>query len=182
MGGCSLFRIFRHAIVFGQQAALYHETIANYLGTVPRLVWWHNLAVLLYPIDVMGDAYVMVISEQIGPLFLMARALLLCLPLPFILEKCSPSGRLNLIVLICFFASLVTFIFSCLLMRDVPRYLAEFTPLAFVLNYCTLVCLWKRFKEESAGRVAFIVLVVLLLVVNTIMGVYLGVNGVLDPI
>jgi hypothetical protein len=124
-----------------------------------------------------NNGNVLQVNEHTACLFVMAPALLLCLSLPYILRTCSNDRLFYLVVAVCCVPSVVTFLFYTTLMMAVPRYLYEFTPLAYVLIYVILACLWQRFRADSFGRTAFIVVTGLVFIANFIMGYYLGLNG-----
>lgn len=154
--------------------------LANYFIRFPELVWWRGLPWIDFPLEMISNGNVLVVNENTACLFVMAPALLLCLSLPYILGTCSKNKLFYLVVAVCCVPSVVTFLFYTTLMRAVPRYLYEFTPLAYVLIYVILACLWQRFRADSFGRTAFIVVTSLVFVANFIMGYYLGLNGMVQ--
>jgi hypothetical protein len=152
--------------------------LASYFTTFPEFVWRHGLPGLRFPLETINDGNILVAREKTACLFVMAPALLLCLLLPFLLRKCSGDRLLPLTVAVCATPSVVTFLFYLTMMRSVPRYLYEFTPLAYALIYVVLACLWQRLRANSFERTLFILVAILLFTLNTITGGYLGLNGI----
>jgi hypothetical protein len=154
--------------------------LAAYFTTFPELVWWKGLPWIDFPLEMINNGNVLVINENVACIFVMAPALLLCLSLPYTLRTCSNDKLFYLVVAVCCVPSVVTFLFYTTLMRAVPRYLYEFTPLAYVLIYVILECLWERYRADSFGRTACIVVTSLVFIANFIMGYYLGLNGMVQ--
>lgn len=151
--------------------------LANYFITLPEIMWRDGLPWIHFSQLTINNANVLVINEKTACLFVMTPALLLCLALPFALKSRSENRPLRFVMALCAMPSVVTFLFYLAMIRAVPRYLYEFTPLAYVLIYVALACFWPSFRTTPFGRATFILLTILICIINTAMGFYLGIDG-----
>jgi len=173
------YSVYEYVCLQGNAFRLAHvpENLAAYFLSLPELVWKNSLPWLRFGREIFSAGSVVMGREQLGSIGLLMPVLVLLLPFQRLVGPVDWSRPLKTILVASGLSSLVMFAMFLCYFYAVPRYLYEFTPLLFVVIFCNLSETWRRMGHAPKARRAFTIGLVLLILFNSVMGIYLGLNG-----
>ncbi len=173
----SLFPQYLYVNVGGHYFSWKHVPyqLYYYLLSLPLAV--NRFPYLRYPFEAFWTDGIYLYRERVCSFFVAMPALLLVLPLPFLFGRLRMEDRLCLI--------LAFFGVSCLGVLGVlsfsfgstARYYYDFTPVLFILAFCSLAASWDRVASSSLRKTLAKAILLLLFVGNLFMGLLLGLSG-----
>jgi hypothetical protein len=126
----------------------------------------------------MGDVFLT--RETVASLFIMMPILIAAAPIAIWHKFRAGSNVLWGGILTCWFASLASFAVFVPLVTIQARYLYEVTPLMFLVVYYNLAVLWREVKNRPELARLVSTGIVLLVAFNCVMGLYVGLNGMVQ--
>jgi hypothetical protein len=155
--------------------------LRTYLLSLPELHWRHGLPWLKYSEFKEFHDGVALMREIVALIFVMMPVLFFSFPYPHSsLLRRSDSKQPILIVMTLTAASLCMFALFLPFVAAQARYLYEFTSLLFPVIAMNIAVLNKELERRPHMRAACWAGASLLLVVNTLMGIYVGLNGMVQ--
>lgn len=173
---------YEYVCVQGNAFRLSHVpyNISAYFFTMPEVLWRNCVPWLRFTRDMLSTNGVLVGREQLGSIVLLMPCLVLLVPVQRLFGTRDRSRPLKTMVLAAWISSLTMLgMFMCYFYA-VARYLYEFTPLLFLVMFCNVAETATRIDPESKIRSILILGLVLLVLANSLMGVYLGLNGMVQ--
>lgn len=152
-----------------------------WLLSLPQVKWYLDMPALVYPTYTFQEGGVLLYRERVASIATMVPSLVLALPVPLLLYRAAKDHRLFFVMFLCATCSVVMFTFFLPFVNAIGRYLYEFTPLLFVLVFCTVAVLWQKLAANHRAQVATELALGILFALNCLAGVALGVNGMVQP-
>jgi hypothetical protein len=149
-----------------------------YLLSLPKIV--SKFPYLRYPFAEFWVNDVYLTRELVCSVFAAMPVLLLSLPFPLLVRDAGTRNRLSLILVFFGVSSLAIVAVLSAFYGSAARYYFEFTPLLFVLSFCTLAAFWDRITTNSRRKTAAKVALSLLFMGNVFMGLLLGLTGAMQ--
>jgi hypothetical protein len=146
-----------------------------YLLSLPLVV--NRFPYLRYPFDFFWTNGIYLQRERVCSLFVVMPVLLLSLPFPFLFRRLNAEGRLSMILAFIGASSLAVLLVLCASFGSTARYYYDFTPVLFILAFCSLAAFWDRVSSSSLRKTLAKAILLLLFVGNLFMGLLLGLSG-----
>lgn len=173
---------YEYCCLGGRFFSLSHviPNLETYLFGLPDVSFRYIIPWVRFSGSEVSTANLYLARENVASLFIMMPILIAAAPLAIWPRfRAGISASCSGAILTCCFASLASFAVFALLAIAQARYLYEITPLSFPVVYYNLAVLWRNVKDSGLLR-TFTVMALLLLIVHGIMGLYLGVNGMVQ--
>ncbi len=177
-----MVKLYEYCCLGGKYFSIDHvvPNLQIYLFELPEVTFRHIIPWVRFapPSVSVGDVFVT--HETIASLFIMMPILIAAAPLALLPGFRAESGNLVGSILTCSVASLTSFAVFVPLVTGQARYLYEFTPLAFPVVYYNVAMVWRKVENRGAPLKLTVISIIALLTVNGIMGLYLGLNGMVQ--
>ncbi len=175
-------KLYEYCCIAGNFFRISHilPNLQVYLFEFPGVSFRHIIPWVRFDPESISVGDLLVTHETVASLFIMMPILLAALPLALLPAFRAQSSNLNIAALTCSFASLLSFAVFLPLVTAQARYLSEFTVLAFVVIYVNIATLWRKIESHGAPLKLSMILIIVLFTANGIMGLYLGLNGMVQ--
>ncbi len=172
-----LYSQFRYINVGGHYFSWKHVPYQLYyfLLSLPLIV--NRFPYLRYPFEAFWTDGIYLYRERVCSMFIAMPVLLLCLPLPFFFKHLQTKDRLFLILVFFGLSSLAILGVLSFSFGATARYYYDFTPILFVLAFCSLAVFWDRLTVSPRRKTLARAILSLLFVGNLFMGLLLGLSG-----
>ncbi len=155
----------------------YH--LYHYLFSLPWIVG--KFPFLRYPFGQFWTNGAYLIWELVCSIFITMPVLLLSVPFPFLFRRACVQDRLSLILVFFGVSSLAVLTVLSAFIGAAARYYYDFTPILFVLAFCSLAVFWDRIATSPRRKIlAKVVVLSLLFMGNVLMGLLLGLTGTMQ--
>ncbi|MGB6068578.1 MAG: hypothetical protein WBG50_27535 [Desulfomonilaceae bacterium] len=146
-----------------------------YLLSLPRIV--RKFPFLSYPDEKLWINGVHVFRELVCSVFITMPVLLLSLPSPIIFRHRQTGDSLSLLLAFFLISSLTVLTALSSFYGSAARYYYDFTPILFILAFCSLAVLWDRAQVNSRSKKIAKGVLLLLFISNVMMGLLLACAG-----
>jgi hypothetical protein len=153
------------------------SNMLTYFFGLPEVSFRHILPWLRFPATIFRGE---VNRESIGCLFIVMPLLTAAFPLVLFRQFRPASSGYWVVLVTCWFASLISFATFIPFHTAQARYLYEFTPLAMIPIYYNFAIVWRYVENRPTLNNIILYCGILLFTLNAIMGVYLGLNGMVQ--
>jgi hypothetical protein len=174
--------VYEYCCIRGNFFSLSHlkPNLRTYLCGLPDVSFHHVIPWVRFPSYEISTKGVYLWRENVASLFIMAPMFIAGIPLIVWPRFRAESSSVIVAILTCYLACLVSFSVFVPLVTAQARYLYEITALSFLVVYYNFAMLWRILRDRG-GLVRFAsASLAILVIVHGIMGLYLGINGMVQ--
>jgi len=154
--------------------------LQTYFFGLPDVSFHHLIPWVRFPQFSVSIGDVFLTRETVASFFIMMPILMAAAPIAIWHKFRAASSFVGEGILTCWFASLASFAVFVASTTAQARYLYELTPLMFPVVYYNLAILWRKVENRKALARLVATGIVLLVLCNAVMGLYLGLNGMVQ--
>lgn len=172
-----IYSQFLYATVGGHYFSWKHVPyqLYYYLLSLPLIV--NRFPYLRYPFEAFWTDGIYLYRERVCSVFIAMPVVLLSLPFPFVFRHLQTKDTLFLILVFLGVSCGAVLAVLSFLFGATARYYYDFTPILFVMAFCSLAVFWNRVTTGPRRKTLARAILVLLFIGNVFMGLLLGLSG-----